>query len=162
MEQRAVFIRHSGEGCSHCHKKVAQMRESLRGNDRVFHYVCPFCHSAWCRQIREYGTLREFLARGIVPDGYDPKGAGAPTGEVEVRRVRRSDLELLEAESSAKCTRCGKAISLLGRFGSWGESEAEGLLIEGAAYCWNCMQKTAEVIEQSARSLKHRDSLKRK
>ncbi len=115
---------------------MGQVERETKGSEKLFRYECPPCHSVWCRYEKARLTMLTFC----------------PTGEVEVRRVRRSDLQLLEAESSAKCTRCGKAISLLGTFGSWGESEAEGLLLNGAAYCWNCAEKTAE-IEQSVRPL---------
>jgi len=71
---------------------------------------------------------------------------------VKVRKVRRLQLKFCEAQADMKCTRCGKSICLNGAFGTWGESEAEGLLINGAAYCWDCMEKTAGIIEKAARS----------
>jgi hypothetical protein len=42
------------------------------------------------------------------------------------------------------CTGCRKPVSLFGTAGSIGESEPEGLLIEGAAYCWQCAEGVIE------------------
>ncbi len=65
---------------------------------------------------------------------------------VKIRHARRSDLEFFEAQSDTKCTRCGKRISLLRTSGDFGDSQPEGLLIEGAPYCWDCMGRTLETI----------------
>jgi len=42
---------------------------------------------------------------------------------------------------------CGKPICLAASFGSFGDSEPEGIVINGAAYCWDCVEKTAGIIE---------------
>jgi len=49
-----------------------------------------------------------------------------------------------------KCTVCGEFISLYGTWGSFGESEPEGLLIEGAAYCWECAEEAMRTVERRA------------
>jgi len=65
MEKRRLFVRVSRRGCSHCRKKIDRMRDTHRGQDEHFHYRCPVCHSLWCRQVREYGTLEEFASWGV-------------------------------------------------------------------------------------------------
>ncbi len=48
------------------------------------------------------------------------------------------------------CTGCRKSVSLLGTAGSLGESEPEGLLIEGAVYCWQCAEEAMRAVERIA------------
>jgi hypothetical protein len=65
---RACFsVPHFGTGCSHCRKTLNQMPETLQNDKAQFHYRCPFCRTLWCRQIREYETLKELRAMGFLP-----------------------------------------------------------------------------------------------
>src|SRR5215470_16644366 len=39
------------------------------------------------------------------------------------------------------CVGCQESISVSAAFGDFGESEPEGVLIEGAPYCWGCAEE---------------------
>jgi hypothetical protein len=125
MVEHRRFEKKSGRGCFDCEGKIARLaQESSPDEDSCFNYECSFCGSVW-----------------------GPSLNSGSVSKVKLRRVRRSDLKLLEPQSSTKCTRCGKPICLSGTFGSFGDEEPGGLVINGAAYCWNCMEKTAKTIE---------------
>lgn len=128
MIRQRKFVKFSGRGCRECKaeiRRIAQIdRVSYREDDPPFRYECPSCHTVW----GAYTKARSFEV-------------------VEMRDAERCDLEFFEALSSAKCTRCGSSISLTETFGTWGDSEPDGLIINGGAYCWNCMEKTAKTIE---------------
>lgn len=48
------------------------------------------------------------------------------------------------------CVGCRKSISLFGTWGSFGESEPEGLRLEGAAYYWECAEEAMRTVERMA------------
>lgn len=48
------------------------------------------------------------------------------------------------------CTGCQKSVSLFVTFGDFGESEPEGVLIEGSAYCWECAEEVMRTVERTA------------
>jgi len=48
------------------------------------------------------------------------------------------------------CAGCQKPVSVFSTFGSVGESEPEGVLIEGAPYCWTCAEEEMGKIERTA------------
>ena len=125
MIERRRLEKKSGRGCPDCEGKIARLdQESSPDQNASFNYECAFCHSVW-----------------------GPSLDSGSASEGKLRRVRRSDWKLLEAQSSTKCTRCGKPICLSGTFGSFGNEEQDGLTINGAAYCFDCAEKTAEIIE---------------
>jgi Zn finger protein HypA/HybF involved in hydrogenase expression len=125
------FVKFSGCGCRDCKAEIARIaqidRITYREDDPPFRYDCPSCGSVWGLYVKARSSEA-----------------------VEMRNVRPSDWKLIEAQSSAKCTRCGKSIRLYGTFGSLGDSEPEGTVTNGAAYCWDCAEKTARVIEGMA------------
>jgi hypothetical protein len=131
MIRQRKFICVSGGRCRDCKaeiKRIAQTdRITYREDDPPFRYDCPSCGSVW----GPYVKVR-------LPEA------------IEMHRVKRFDLELFETLSSTKCTRCGKPICLFGTFGTWGDSEPEGIVINGATYCWDCTEKTARIIEGMA------------
>ncbi|SRR6266436_3681222 len=134
MIRHRVYSRVSGRGCRDCKGEIARlsmMRKSNCENDGPSRYDCPSCHALWGRLV----TSRML----------DISFAG-----IKLRPVRRLDRKFFEAQSDAKCTRCGKPICLNGTFGEFGEREPEGLLVSGAAYCWDCVEKTAEIVEEAA------------
>lgn len=125
MIEHRRFEKKSGRGCSGCKGKIARLaQESSPDEDISFNYDCSFCHTVW----------GPFLDSGSAI-------------KVKQRRARHSDLRLLEAQSPTKCTRCGRPICVLERFGTFRERESGGLIINGAAYCLNCAEKTAEIVE---------------
>jgi hypothetical protein len=48
------------------------------------------------------------------------------------------------------CTGCRESVSVLATFGDLGESEPEGVLIEGAPYCWECAEEVMRMVERTA------------
>ena len=48
------------------------------------------------------------------------------------------------------CAGCQKSVSVFGTFGGVGESEPEGVLIEGATYCWECAEEAMGTVERTA------------
>jgi hypothetical protein len=48
------------------------------------------------------------------------------------------------------CAACQKLVSVFAAFGSVDESEPEGVLIEGAAYCWECAEEAMRTVERTA------------
>jgi hypothetical protein len=128
MIRQRKFVKFSGCGCRECKaeiRRIAQIdRVSYHEDDPPFRYDCPSCHTVW-----------------------GPYVNGRSLEVIEMRRAEPWDFELFEAQSSTKCTRCGRPLCLLGTFGSFGEEEPDGLVINGAGYCLNCMEKTAEIIE---------------
>ena len=59
MKQRRIFVRYTGSGCSHCRKKISQMRTTHRGDDEQFVYRCLFCRTLWGREMRFYLSVEE-------------------------------------------------------------------------------------------------------
>jgi hypothetical protein len=49
------------------------------------------------------------------------------------------------------CAGCQAPVSLFATFGDFGESEPKGVLIEGAAYCWECAEEAMRTVEQTAK-----------
>ena len=49
------------------------------------------------------------------------------------------------------CAGCQESVSVFATFGSVDESEPEGVLIEGAAYCWECAEEAMRTVEQTAK-----------
>lgn len=136
MIRHRLFSRVSGRGCSDCKEEIARLAQIQKPNgenDGPFRYECPSCHSLWGRFV----NLRML---DLSPD------------TVGVSRVRRSERQFFEAQADAQCPCCGKPICLNGTFGDLGEREPEGLLLNGAAYCWDCAQKTAVIVEEAALS----------
>jgi len=131
MIRQRKFVRFSGSGCRACKAEIARIaqtdRVTYREDDPPFRYDCPSCRSVW-----------------------GPFVKARPPEVVEMRPVEPWDVEFFEAQASAKCTRCGKPICLLGTFGTWGDSEPEGVVINGAPYCRNCVEKTGRIIEGMA------------
>jgi hypothetical protein len=129
-----VYSRVSGRGCADCKGEIARLAQKQKSNDEndgPSRYECPSCHSVWERLIT--CRMLDISLTGI-----------------EARRMRRLDRKFFEAQSDAKCTRCGKPICLNGAFGEFGEREPEGLLVSGAAYCWDCAERTAAIVEEAA------------
>jgi hypothetical protein len=128
MIQHRKFVKSSGNGCRECKAEIRRIgqidRITYREDDPPFRYDCPSCGSVWGPHMK------------------------APSSEtVQMRGAEPCDFELFEELSSTKCARCGKLICLAGSFGSFGDSEPEGTVINGAAYCWDCVEKTAGIIE---------------
>ncbi len=48
------------------------------------------------------------------------------------------------------CAACQKPVSVFATFGSVHESEPEGVLIEGAPYCWECAEEAMRTVERTA------------
>jgi hypothetical protein len=128
MIRHRKFVRFSGRGCTGCKWEIARIARidqvTYREDDPPFRYECPSCRSVWGPFVKV-----------------------RPPKTIEMRRVEPWDFEFFEAPSSRKCRRCGKPICLFGTFGTWGDSEPEGTVINGAAYCWDCVEKTAGIIE---------------
>ncbi len=54
---------------------------------------------------------------------------------------------MTEADAEV-CAGCRESVSLLGTAGSLGESEPEGLFIEGTVYCWQCAEEAMRTVER--------------
>lgn len=48
------------------------------------------------------------------------------------------------------CAGCQKPVSVFATFGSVDESDPEGVLIEGAPYCWECAEEAMRMVERTA------------
>jgi len=48
------------------------------------------------------------------------------------------------------CTGCQESVSVFATSGDLGESEPEGVLIEGAPYCWECAEEVMRMVERTA------------
>jgi hypothetical protein len=47
------------------------------------------------------------------------------------------------------CAGCQKPVSVFTTFGNFDESEPEGVLIEGSAYCWECAEEVMRTVERT-------------
>jgi hypothetical protein len=128
MIRQRKFVCVSGSRCRDCKAEIKRIaltdRVTYRENDPPFRHDCRSCGSVWGPYVKAHSSE-----------------------EIEMPPVEAFDFELFEALSSTKCTGCGKPICMVGTFGSFGDSVPEGTLIEGAAYCLDCAEKTPRIIE---------------
>ncbi len=117
----------------------------------IWHCFYSLGFGRGCRRCKsETGRLAQMpVLNGETdaPSRYECPSCHSRWGRVLKPRM----LDFFEAASQQRCTRCGKPICLNGTFGNLGEQEPEGLLINGASYCSDCMERTAEVVEEAAR-----------